>query len=166
MVLLCCMETAPFDWKNYLDKCLESTNFCSLATTDGKETWSNPVYFAWDEKYNIYFISQPTSRHMKNIEDNGVVSVSVYSTNQVPGEDVFGIQLKGTAKILTDIEEVKEAYAVYYKRRFPETGIDANKSPEDCAKEDAEWKLVKIAHDELCYFDTRFFDEERQVAPF
>lgn len=71
-----------FDWRKYLEECLRSTEFCSIATVDPKGVWSNPVYFAWDEKFNLFFILQPRSRHMKNLERDPRVAVSIYSTTQ------------------------------------------------------------------------------------
>ncbi len=155
-----------FNWKKYLDTCLESTDFCCMATVDKKsKVWSNPVYFAWDNNYNIYLISMLKSRHMQNLATQKNISVSIYSTDQKPGGDVFGIQLEGEGRIVDDLKSVKEAYKVYFKRRFPKTGIAKSKKPEDCIGPHAVWKFVKITPKSLYYFDTRFFDEERQSVP-
>src|SRR3989344_5152079 len=71
-----------FEWEKYIIECLESTDYCSMATVDSKGVWSNPLYFAWDENFNLYFISQPNSRHMQNIEKDPRVSAAIYSTAQ------------------------------------------------------------------------------------
>lgn len=154
-----------FDWKKSIDECLNSTNFCCIGTVDESGTWSNPLYFAWDGNYAFYVISPPDSRHMKNLEKNKNISMAVYSTNQIPGTGVIGVQLEGEGNILTDIEEVKKAYNIYYKRRFPETGKADSRTPEDCAKENAEWRFVKIVPNNLFYFNLDMFGHERQLMP-
>lgn len=153
------MDTKTFNWKKHLDEALGSTNFCCTATADEKGVWSNPVYFAWDAQYNLYFISQMTSRHMKNIEKNSQVSVSIYKTEQ--NESVIGIQLEGTAGILSEKDgemEIKHAYNTYYGRAG--NGPDVEEYLNNPT-----WLYVKITPVHLYYFDTRFFGEERQLVP-
>lgn len=145
-----------FDWKKYIDECLSTTDYCALSTVDNAGSWVNPVYFAWDGEFNLYFISQMPSRHMQNLSKDSRVSVAVYSTAQKG--DVAGVQLKGDAKILSDEGEIKEAFDIYHGR----TG-----GGEDVKQyiEDPTWIFVKITPNEVSYFDTRFFDEERQTVP-
>ena len=138
---------------------MRSTDYCSLATVDDKGVWSNPVYFAWDEKFNLYFISQMHSRHMQNIKKNSRIAVSIYKTEQKG--NVFGIQLEGDAKIIYedgDKEEIRKAYDTYYCRagHGPDAQVYINNPT---------WLYVKIVPEHIYYFDTRFFGEERQEVP-
>lgn len=144
---------------------MSSTEFCTLATVDGNGVWSNPVYFAWDENFNIFFISQPTSRHMKNITRDERVSLSIYSTRQSPFDDVAGIQLEGTATVLQDPGEVERAYAVYYGRKYPDTGRNQSGKNEDVYINNPDWLFVRVTPAHIYYFDTRFFGEERVEVP-
>lgn len=148
-----------FDWKKYLLQCLKSTDYCCIATIDPKGVWANPVYFAWDDKFNIYFISQMHSRHMQNLSKNPRIAVSIYKTEQK--KDITGIQLEGTAKILSKEdgrEEIQRVYDTYYGRagHGPDVQDYINNSA---------WLYVKITPEQIYYFDTRFFDEERQTVP-
>lgn len=146
-----------FNWKKYIKEALQATDYCCIATVDEKGVWSNPVYFAWDKKYNLYFISQMHSRHMKNLTKNPRVAVSIYKTEQKG--DVIGIQLEGNAEILTGKEkEVKEATTVYYGRAGK--GEDVQDYIDNPT-----WHFVKIEPEDVYYFDTRFFGEERQSVP-
>src|SRR3990172_11968587 len=108
------MHKANFNWKKYLLECLNSTEYCSISTVDKKGVWSNPVFFAWDDKFNLYFISQMKSRHMQNLQTNSRIAVSVYKTEQKG--DVYGIQLEGNGKILSQKNEIKKAFDIYYGR--------------------------------------------------
>lgn len=151
------MNTKDFDWKKYLKECLDSTEYCCLATVDPKGVWANPVYFAYDQKFNLYFISQMSSRHMQNIKKDPRVSIAIYKTEQKG--DVLGTYIEGEAKIiLDDKEEVQKAFDVYYGR--------AGKGPEVQGYiNNPTWVYVKVTPDHIYYFDTRIFDEKRQKVP-
>ncbi|MBI4091646.1 MAG: pyridoxamine 5'-phosphate oxidase family protein [Candidatus Levybacteria bacterium] len=153
------MKTNKFNWKKYIDEALAATDYCSIATVDKNGVWSNPAYFAWDHKYNLYFISQMKSRHMQNIKADNRTSVSIYKTEQK--DDVLGIQLEGAAKILSEKdskEEIQHAFETYYGRagRGPDVQGYINNPI---------WLYVKITPLRIYYFDTRFFDEERKEVP-
>ena len=149
-------STDTFDWEKYLIECLSSTEYFSLATVDHKGVWVNPVYFAWDEDFTFYFISQLHSRHMQNISKDKRVSVAIYKTEQKG--DVQGVQLEGEAAILSNQDDVEKAFAIYHHR----TG--GGKEQEEYITNPT-WIFVKITPQHLYYFDTRFFDEERQEVP-
>lgn len=146
-----------FDWKKHLKGCLESTSYCCIATVDAKGVWANPVYFAYDEKFNLYFISQMRFRHMKNIKKDPRISTAIYETEQKG--DVVGTYIEGKAKIiLKDKEEIQRAFDVYYGR--------AGKGPDVQGYiNNPTWLYVKVVPEAMYYFDTRFFDEERQEVP-
>lgn len=153
------MSFKDFNWKKYLKECLDSTNFSCIATIDKKGVWANPVYFAYDQKFALYFISQLSSRHMQNLQRDPRISVAIFSTAQKG--DVAGIQLEGKAKILTENdnrEEIHQAFDTYYGRagRGPDVKDYINNPT---------WLYVKITPEDIYYFDTRFFKEERQRVP-
>lgn len=153
------MSNQDFDWKKYLTECLSSTDFCCISTVDPKGVWSNPVYFAWDNLFNFFFISQMHSRHMQNIQRNSRVSMAIYKTEQKG--NVAGVQLEGTAKIITEKdnqEEIKRAYDAYYGRAGHGPDVEGYIN-------DPTWLYVKVTPEQLYYFDTRFFGEERQTVP-
>ena len=153
------VNRSKFDWKKYLLVCMNSTDYCSIATVDKKGVWSNPVYFAWDDKFNLYFISQMNSRHMQNLNKNPRIAVSIYKTEQKG--DVEGIQLEGMGKILSkkdSKEEIQHAYDTYYGR--------AGKGPDVQGYiNNPTWLYVKITPEQIYYFDTKIFGEERQKVP-
>lgn len=151
------VDRLTFEWGKYITECMESTEYCCIATVDKRGTWSNPVFFAWDSVFNLYFISQMHSRHMQNIQRNPRVAVSIYSTQQKG--DVLGIKLEGNATILfNDAGAIKEAADIYYGRAGTGPGVEQYMN-------NPTWIFVKIVPEHLYYFDTRFFDEERQEVP-
>ncbi len=146
-----------FEWRKYLIECLESTEYCSIGTVDEKGVWVNPVYFAYDEKFNLYFISQMNSRHMQNLKKDPRISIAIYKTEQKG--DVAGTYIEGGARIiLKDKKEIQKAFDVYYGR--------AGKGPD--VQEyinNPTWLYVKVTPEHIYYFDTRVFGEERQEVP-
>lgn len=146
-----------FNWNKYLKECLESTQYCCIATVDPKGVWANPVYFAYDEKFNLYFISQMKSRHMQNLNKDPRISVSIYKTEQKG--DVAGTYIEGQVEIiLKDKKEIKKAFDVYYGR--------AGKGPDVQGYiNNPTWLYVKVTPSHIYYFDTRFLGEERQEVP-
>jgi uncharacterized protein YhbP (UPF0306 family) len=150
------MDKSDFDWKKCLIDCMSSTDYCSIATVDGKGVWVNPVYFAWDNEFNLYFISMLQVRHMQNITKNPRLAVAIYKTEQKG--DVVGVQLEGEARILENEGDRKNAHQVYYGRVG---SLEQN----EFAMHDPKWLFVKITPEQIYYFDSKIFGEERQTVP-
>ena len=158
------INSTSFDWNAHLEACLKSTEYCCLGTVDLQGTWSNPVYFSWDREKNLYFISQPSSRHLQNLVRDSRLSVAIYSTNQSTFGDVIGIQLEGHAEILAEAQDIERAYQSYYGRRYPETGISEDHSQKEYLDHPA-WQFVRITPKQIFYFNTEIFGEARQEVP-
>ena len=150
------VDKSNFEWKKHLVECLSSTDYCSIATVDNKGVWINPVYFAWDDQFNLYFISMSQVRHMQNIKNNPRVAMAIYKTEQKG--DVIGVQLEGEAKVLENEEDRKNAHQVYYGRVG---SLEQN----EFAMHDPKWLFVKVTPDQIYYFDSKIFGEERQEIP-
>jgi hypothetical protein len=101
---------------------------------------------------------------MHNIHTNGKIALSIYDSTQDTHGDVVGLQIEGTAEILSDAKTVAHAYTTYYTRVFPDKKR-AEKDPEAYCGKNAEWQFVKITPSTMWYFDTEHFGEERQKVP-
>jgi general stress protein 26 len=71
---------------------IEKIQYITIATVskDG-EPWNTPVYSAYDEDYNFYWISWKENQHSKNIAENNQVFSVIYDST-VPegtGEGVY-----------------------------------------------------------------------------
>lgn len=136
----------------------------ALATYGDKGLWANPVYFAWDSKFRLYFISQLDCVHMDNIRTGAVVNCAIFPTDRPCGNDVFGAYIQGAARILENGPDKKNADEVYYGRVYPDDP-DGKKKNADGYRMDPSWHFVKIVPSGLWYFDTRYFDERRVAVP-
>lgn len=86
---------------------------------------SAPLFFVADEKLNLYFVSDVDSQHGHNILQRPEVAVSIYSET-FKWQDIKGIQLEGTAQLITDRIDEKRAWSLY-KSKFPFVIAFANK---------------------------------------
>jgi uncharacterized protein YhbP (UPF0306 family) len=152
------------DWKAMITDCFSSTYFMALSTHGDDGLWCNPVYFAWDDNFNLYFISELDCRHMRNIQSSSQVACAIFPTNQ--DNDVFGAYLRGHAEIIfKDHKDWGFADKTYYDRVYPDDPNWELRNAPTCYRQKDSWHLVKIILDELSYFDTRYFDENRVDIP-
>lgn len=70
--------------------------------------WANPIYFAYDADFSIYFISMPSSRHMKAIGAGAPLAVAIHATDQQAGGDVRGVQMSGHIRYFDEVKEGRQ----------------------------------------------------------
>ncbi len=151
------------NWPKLISDCLETTHFMALATHGSEGLWVNPVYFAWNRRDVLYFISQQDCVHMRNIAEVPEVACAIYPTEQPTF--VRGTYIKGLAAVLTRADpECELADTVYYGRIYPDDA-DGSQKTKDTYRTDTSWHFVKVTIAELSYFDTRHFGERRVSVP-
>lgn len=96
------------DVKQLIHDYLGKTRMLQLATSVSNQPWNCTVYYAFDDDWNIYWISTPDRRHSKEIAINPkVAGVIVFSQEPYPKDGVQGLQFEGIAEILSGAEEEK-----------------------------------------------------------
>ncbi|HEU4384872.1 MAG TPA: pyridoxamine 5'-phosphate oxidase family protein [Anaeromyxobacteraceae bacterium] len=97
---------------------LRGTELCSVATVSpGKRAHVSAAYFAYSPDLELYFLSDPASRHCRNLERNASMAVAVFRSDQVWGRADRGMQLFGTCREVWG-RQARLAERVYAKR-FP-----------------------------------------------
>ena len=89
--------TGPTDWQQRAREAFGRTEIMVLATTDPDSgTWASPVQFQAGGGFELSFLSQPGTRHGRNIDRDQRVAVAIYSW---PGPDggTLGLQITGRA---------------------------------------------------------------------
>src|SRR5438046_7277622 len=105
---------------------INASPLCSLATvTPGGRAHINHMYFAWGDRFDLFWISDPDSLHSRNLVKNRSAAVTIYASNQVWGRLDRGIQLFGTAGQATGT-----AAARAYARRFRDFDPEENDLPD------------------------------------
>jgi uncharacterized protein YhbP (UPF0306 family) len=55
------------------------------------------MYFGWSRRFEVYWISDPDSRHSRNLVQNSSAAITIYDSHQTWGRPDRGVQLFGTA---------------------------------------------------------------------
>lgn len=98
--------------ENYIVKYLDEVQLMHLASCSDNQPWVVNVYFASDNRHNIYWTSQSTRRHSREIAENPKVAASIHLPYQ-PGAPGRGVQVQGTARAVPkeEVEQLFQAYA-------------------------------------------------------
>ena len=107
---------------------VNASTLCALATVwPGGRAHINHMYFAWNDRFDIFWISDPDSRHSRNLTGNPSAAVTVYDSRQVWGRPDRGIQLFGSARQVRGgaAREAQRAYSA----RFKEFDAASNELP-------------------------------------
>lgn len=91
--------------------------YLTLGTATEVAPWVAPVYYAVNDNYAFYFISQMDSLHTENLMDNPNVAFAIFDSHQKEGTG-NGVQGSGKAHLLED-SELAEAFK-WYKTLFVE----------------------------------------------
>ena len=94
---------------------LKSQHTMYLATYDGKP-WTSTLFYAIDDEFNFYFISEPTTRHSKAIQKNKLVSCSIADSNQVVTDKKIGAQIEGIAFEVKNKNKLKIVVSMWHKK--------------------------------------------------
>ena len=102
--------------RQLIEDYLKEAKLLQVATARDNQPWACTVYFAFDEKLNLYWISKLSRRHSEEIRNNEKVAGTVVLPH-TPGDKVRGIQFQGIAKELMDKDEAT-AGMKYYAERY------------------------------------------------
>src|SRR6266508_3119196 len=81
---------------------LKANTLCSMATvTPNHHAHINPAYFCCSQDLEIFFLSDPTSLHCRNLESNPSMAMTIFDSSQNWGGSDRGIQLFGTCRQAT-----------------------------------------------------------------
>jgi len=103
--------------KRQIQAYMESHNTMTLGTCDADLPWTATVFYASDG-WDIYFFSDPATRHCKNLKRNSRVAVTIQEDYR-DWRKIKGIQLEGEVVQVDSILEKAKATAVY-ARKYPE----------------------------------------------
>jgi hypothetical protein len=85
------------------------------------------MYFAFTDRFEVIWISDPDSIHSRNLAGNPSAAVTIYDSHQVWGKPDRGIELFGTAGVGAG-RAAPEAHRVY-GRRFHDYDPEAEGLP-------------------------------------
>lgn len=98
---------------------LDASTLCAIATTSaGARAHVNTAYFAWSDRLDLVWLSDPEAVHSRNVRERSTVAIAVYDSHQSWDRPDRGIQLFGTAWEATG--PVVSDAATVYATRFPQ----------------------------------------------
>lgn len=86
----------------------------ATATKDGRP-WISPVFFAYNENYNLFWVSNKDSLHSRLVRDNPQVAIVIFNS-QAPEGEGDGVYFESTVIELEDKNEIKQAIELLGKR--------------------------------------------------
>lgn len=98
---------------------LRQQRIVTLSIHDAEGCWAAPVFFA-EDGFDLYYVSNPLSRHCRAAETHPAGAAAVFNANS-EWRKVQGLQMEGSLEILSADDE-KQALKIY-TRKFPFTGI-------------------------------------------
>jgi uncharacterized protein YhbP (UPF0306 family) len=118
------------DLRQLIQDYLQEAKLMQLATSSNNQPWICSVWFAADQDLNIYWFSSTTRRHSDEVLKNSQVAAAIVLP-QTPADTPRGLQLEGTAELLTEQADIDKAISVYADRIFSkETIKDLKENPE------------------------------------
>lgn len=139
---------------------LEKTKLLSMATIKNAESWINTAYFAYSEDLELFIITNPSTVHGINLQNNPSVSVTVFDSHQTPGPGKQGLQLIGTGERVTDKAEELNGLKLWHDRVLGTEGFDEFEK-EYLAKFKSKIHKLKVNHVKI--FDEKTFGNETWV---
>ncbi len=143
--------------RKLIEDYLREAKLMQLATSVDNQPWVCSVWFAADEDLNIYWFSSTTRRHSKEVMQNNKVAAAIVLP-QTPQDSARGLQLQGTAELLTEQKDIDKAISVYAGRIFTKEQIE-----EFAALKDKPHRFYRIKPTQFVLFDSvNFPDESRR----
>jgi uncharacterized protein YhbP (UPF0306 family) len=83
---------------------LTKIRYATISTIDeAGKPWAAPVWYVFDEDYNIYWWSPTEAQHSRNISANPTVYVTIFDSTLPEGEGV-GLYLRASAGEVSEAE--------------------------------------------------------------
>jgi len=92
----------------------------TLATADGDQPWAAALYYVSDADLNLYFISDPETRHVREGLRTGTVAVAIHGAHQ-PWATIRGIQMQARIEAIAPGDRAR-VEALYFAR-FTDVGM-------------------------------------------
>lgn len=97
-------------------KIIQENIYCTIATAslDGKP-WISPLFFAYDDHYNVYWVSAKDSLHSRLIRLNPRAAITFFDTRTPEGLGV-GVYMDTHVEELAGEQDIQNAMTVYNDR--------------------------------------------------
>ncbi|HZR47719.1 MAG TPA: pyridoxamine 5'-phosphate oxidase family protein [Candidatus Manganitrophaceae bacterium] len=141
------------DVKTLIRYVLKRGDFASLATLDDEGIWVFDVAYLHDAGFNLYWRSEPNTRHSRAILANPRVAGTVTISGR--GEDNFGIQFEGRAK------RIEGRWFDLAEKQYAKQNRPGPKEGNDVVPSDSWYVMKPTRIDLIC--EARFGYEKQRI---
>jgi uncharacterized protein YhbP (UPF0306 family) len=119
---------------------LENNEHMVVSTADkfGKPCWVSPVFYVYDDDYNLYWVSAKDTLHSKNIRENKRVAIVIFGPLSTGESD--GVYFDALVKELKIEAEINDAIKILHRRTQPKKYMVSSSNE---VKDDAAWRIYK-----------------------
>jgi hypothetical protein len=126
----------------------------SLATSGPEGPWAATVFYV-NDGFDIYFVTRPNTRHVRNLEGSPRVAATI-NDDSADWQGIAGIQLEGTARLETDEERRRRALQAF-RLRYAFTDVLWIQDP-TCRQ-----CLYRLEPSRVLFRDHRFHDARFEI---
>lgn len=126
----------------------------TIASSQHDRPWAATVFYASDD-LDLYFLSNPQSRHGTNMKANSRVSVAINGSER-DWRKIRGIQLEGHGRPLRS-EDERARFWTAYRKKFPfvEHFLKTGMASRTLRPKLSRIRLYQIAPDRIWWIDNR-----------
>lgn len=143
-------------------KYLQSQKLMSLAT-NGETLWAASLFYAIDESFNFYIVTNPNSEHGKNFTKNNIVCGTICDSHQLDSGDKIGIQFSGKVEKVNGLESLKRAINLWNKIN---PGVEKWVNIKNIQANKIKSRVFKITPEKIKMFTVIGDDEKELVINF
>ncbi|MDA8334776.1 MAG: pyridoxamine 5'-phosphate oxidase family protein [Peptococcaceae bacterium] len=138
---------------------LDSHHVATLASSGEEGPWASAVFYI-NDRFTLSFLSDPATRHGRNLTANPRVAVAIHE-DEGDWREVRGIQLLGEAMPVSNLEKTRLIPA--FIARFPSVGLIV--SDPGFVRVLAQSLLYRIQPREIWYLDKKKGISDRRMVP-
>ncbi len=136
---------------------LAKNSALALATTKKNVPWACTLIYAFDKDFNLYFLSEKSSRHCQELEKNPKVAVAVHDMSG----KMKGVQIQGKVSLVPKTK-TPFALALFWKR-FPWAKKNWVTSPKQLFAKAFKTALYQIRPERIYLLDKDKYGSEARM---
>jgi len=139
---------------------LREHNTMTLATECEGEPYAADLFYA-NDGFTLYFVSEPSTQHARNIASNPRVAVTIHA-HHADWRTIQGLQLRGRCELIAGAMDSARAMAIF-AARYPLLG-DLTRAPQVIAEALAKVRVYRVIPDWARWIDnTRGFGYKEEI---
>ncbi len=85
------------------------------SSSKGGKPWISPVFFVYDNNYNLYWVSNKNARHSKLVNKNPQAAIVIFDSSAIEGQG-DGVYFETKVDVVKNEMEIKAAIDLFNKR--------------------------------------------------